>query len=593
MVPLNQFPSRVAYGVPCQISQTLPSRTEPPRGRFVSLSAEKLRGGYYTPGNLANWLSRWAIRSPTDSFLEPGCGDGAILTAAAARLRDLGCTAAALPTQVQGVELLPKEAAIARGRLVAFMGSAAREAVATADLFAWWAQSLNGKRFSAVVGNPPFIRYQSFPEPARSRAMAIMKDFGLRPNRLTNIWVPFVVLAVESLECGGRLCFVLPAELLQVSYAKQLRSFLCEKFESVNIITCNQLIFEGAEQEVLLLLADGARAAGNPNNKCAVKVVEFATLADLLASDPRFVLNKCKAKSVDTETGEKWLKYFLDAKEIGLMRALRSHRDIVDLGQLAEIDVGIVTGANSFFVLRGSELKNRKLNGLARRLISRSAHLRGAIVSDVDWMSLTERDERVHLLDIRAPKRFLSDAADAYIAEGERAGVHKGYKCSIRNPWYQVPAVWEPDAFLFRQIHDFPKLVLNAARAASTDTIHRMRSRGYAASSIVAGVYTHLTAASAEIEGRSYGGGVLELEPTEAERLLVPSGARLVDALPLSECDALLRNGRLHQILQENDSRILRGSLGLSSSECATLAGIWDKMKTRRVRRRRRTDHYS
>ena len=43
----------------------------------------KLRGGYYTPMDLAHWLCAWAIRSVDDRILEPSCGDGVFLEAAA------------------------------------------------------------------------------------------------------------------------------------------------------------------------------------------------------------------------------------------------------------------------------------------------------------------------------------------------------------------------------------------------------------------------------------------------------------------------------------------------------------------------------
>ena len=102
-----------------------------------------------------------------------------------------------------------------------------------------------------------------------------------------------------------------------------------------------------------------------------------------------------------------------------------------------------------------------------------------------------------------------------------------------------------PSCFFFRQIYDFPRLVLNECNATSTDTIHRMKSKG-PPELIVASIYTHLTAASAEIEGRSYGGGVLELEPTEAEKLLVP--AVLDGGLSVEECDRLIRAGRLAEV---------------------------------------------
>jgi hypothetical protein len=129
-------------------------------------------------------------------------------------------------------------------------------------------------------------------------------------------------------------------------------------------------------------------------------------------------------------------------------------------------------------------------------------------------------------------------------------------------------------------------MVLNQAGATSTDTIHRLKSKGAKPERVIANTYTWLTAASAEIEGRSYGGGVLELEPTEAERLLMPT--KLNGAIPLSECDKLTRAGKLNDVLEENSRIILMGHMGLSSSECEILRSIWEKMRDRRLARRRR-----
>ena len=141
------------------------------------------------------------------------------------------------------------------------------------------------------------------------------------------------------------------------------------------------------------------------------------------------------------------------------------------------------------------------------------------------------------------------------------------------------------DGFAFRQIYDFPRMVLNDSGATSTDTIHRMRSLHAEPERVIANTYTWLTAASAEIEGRSYGGGVLELEPTEAERLLMP--AQLNGAMPLPDVDQLVRAGRLDDVLEENARIVLRDHMGLTAAECTLLKGVWTKMRDRRNSRRR------
>ena len=555
-------------------------------GRFRELDPDKLRGGYYTSPHLANWLAKWAIRKRNDTVLEPSCGDGVFLEAAAARLVQLGTRGPAISDQLTGIEIIPAEAEKARSRLGPRLGLFSQESVITSDFFAWWQQS-SRPSFDVAIGNPPFIRYQTFPEPHRSRAMKIMADLGLTPNKLTNIWVPFVAAAAASLRPGGSLAFVLPAELLQVSYASQLRSFLADRFARIDIVACNELFFPKAEQEVVLLLAGGALAKPSDLNTCRVTMTQAHTVAEITDRVPTRLLEKASPKTVHHDS-EKWLKYFLTQREIALMRALHAGPVTTTLKTHASVDVGVVTGKNEFFVLSADQVDKLGLKNHMARLVSRSAHLKGAQIDGREWQSLADRDERVHLLHL-APLNGsqLSKPVAAYIDFGEEKAFHTGYKCSIRSPWYAVPSVWVPNAFVFRQIYDFPRLVLNKAKATSTDTIHRLTCKEKP-EKVISNMYTHLTAASAEIQGRSYGGGVLELEPTEAERLLAP--AHLGSALPLDECDRLIRAGRLDQVLIENDRLVLKGQMGLSLSECAMLRNIWVKMRDRRLARSRNGD---
>lgn len=558
--------------------------TAAPRGRFADLDKDKLRGGYYTTSNVAEWLCGWAIQSAQDSVLEPSCGNGSFLEAAMYRLLSLGASSTDIGKNLRGVEIIQAEADSATERLRSTVGKAADDIVCNSDFFGWWKES-EKRLFDVIIGNPPFIRYQSFPEPHRTIAMDMMGEQGLKPNRLTNIWVPFVVAATASLKAGGRLALVLPAEILQVTYAAQLRSYLTDHFERIDVIACNELFFENAEQEVVLLLADGALANASEDNICRVALTAADKVSDITDTKPEQLLKRAEAKVIRHDS-EKWLKYFLDNKQISFMRALRDADITTVLSTHASIDVGVVTGKNEFFVLSEEQVGELDIHGYTTPLVSRSVQLKGSQFNTEDWKSLAKNGDRVHLLNIgKEQLGELSERLLEYIQYGEGKEFHKGYKCSIREPWYKVPSIWVPDGFSFRQIYDFPRMVLNDSAATSTDTIHRMRSHGAVPERIIANTYTWLTAASAEIEGRSYGGGVLELEPTEAERLLMP--AQLDGAMPLNEVDHLVRLGRLDVVLEENARIILRERLGLSLSECELLKSIWVKMRDRRNSRSR------
>jgi adenine-specific DNA methylase len=554
------------------------------RSRFADLDADKLRGGYYTNKKVAEWLCGWAIKSASDVILEPSCGDGVFLEAAVHRMLALGGNSAKIISHITGVEILKSEALAAINRLMLLIGKDAEEIVHNSDFFAWL-EDYQAKDFDVIIGNPPFIRYQSFPEPYRTRAMELMVKQGLKPNKLTNIWVPFVVGAIAKLKPGGRLALVLPAEILQVTYAAQLRSFLTDHFARIDVIACNELFFEKAEQEVVLLLAEEFRASATENNICRVALTESETATEITDSNPVKLLETAEAKKICHES-EKWLKYFLSNQQISFMRALKEANNTTPFSTHGSIDVGVVTGKNAFFILTDEQIQKYGLEDYTTPVVSKSAHLKGSIISKTDWMNLSDNGARVHLLNIsREQSLKLPARLKKYIIEGERQKFQLGYKCSIRKPWYLVPSVWVPEGFAFRQIYDFPRIVLNSSGATSTDTIHRFRSNVAKPENVIANSYTWLTAASAEIEGRSYGGGVLELEPTEAERMMMPS--QLCAAMPLNETDRLVRAGRLEYVLEENARMILRDQMGLSVAECSMLKSVWTKMRDRRSARQR------
>jgi len=551
--------------------------------RFLDQDADKLRGGYYTSEPIAAWLCEWAIRTAKERILEPSCGNGVFLNAIAGRLHELGAGNSTIAAHVVGVEMDSTEADLSRSRLMASIGSRACKVVETADFFQWW-QVNKGRKFDVVVGNPPFIRYQSFPELHRKQAMSIMVELGLKPNKLSNVWAPFVVAAAASLSPGGRLGMVIPAELLQVTYAGQIRQYLIDHFARINVVACNELLFENVQQEVVLLLADGALPPLSQASQCLVSLTETRTREEITGQTPTVLFASAEPAAAQ-HNGDKWLGYFLAERELAVLHETVASGVATHLSSYATVDVGVVTGRNEFFILTASEVSDLGLKEYVRPIVSRSAQLVGSRFDRSDWHRLAREDQRVFLLDLSSTDdATLGRTVSDYVGAGERKAFHKGYKCAIREPWYVVPSVWVPDGFAFRQIYDFPRLVMNRTAATSTDTIHRLTCRSAKPETVIACTYTWLTGASAEIEGRSYGGGVLELEPNEAEKLLVP--ATLKAAMPLDECDRLVRAGRLKDVLEENARTLLMGEMGLSRNDCMLLCRIWTKMRDRRLMRR-------
>ena len=528
---------------------------------------DKLRGGYYTPAGIADFIVRWAIRTPNDSVLEPSCGDGSFLAAVQKRNHAFGCDDRC---RVIGIELDSAEAVKA---------SKYGYVVFNEDFFTHYRDSIEGTRkYDVIVGNPPFIRYQNFDERFRSVAFDLMKKHGFHPNRLTNIWLPFLLLSCEALSENGRIGMVIPAELFQVDYAAEARNYLSTHFDQLTLVTFKRLVFDDIQQEVVLLL--GEKSSTNKG----IRVVELDGLDELI-NDGLSCLERAETKQLD-HSSDKWVKYYLSNEELEILRRLNADSRISDATDLYEVNVGLVSGENDFFLLDWENVVVRGLQDEVRPIISRAEQVRGICLSEDEYIRLRGIRKRVSIfMPQDAPVEELSENARKYIAWGESKGFNKNYKCRIRKRWYIVPNSWTADAFLIRQANLYPKMILNPTGALVTDTLHKVRfHEGVDGTAVAAAFLNTYTLALSETLGRSYGGGVLTFEPGEMRRMRIPiQGA---DRLDLQRIDQLQREGRYEDILAYTDQCLLYDGLGLDEHEVAMLHSIWNKMRDRRLLRK-------
>ena len=159
------------------------------------------------------------------------------------------------------------------------------------------------------------------------------------------------------------------------------------------------------------------------------------------------------------------------------------------------------------------------------------------------------------------PRQPLNASATGYIEFGEGLGLHLRYKCKVRSPWWRVPVTTIPDLFVSYMSGSNPRIVANPARAHHLNSIHGLRVRpelrALASRTLPLLALSSYSLLSAEIEGRSYGGGVLKLEPREADRWLVPNPET-----------AMLAN-ELHGTLLNLGSKLIRSGDLAGASEIA------------------------
>ena len=532
----------------------------------------KLRGGYYTPDKISEFITDWAVQASADTVLEPSCGDGSFLNAITHRLKILGATRQEVKRNVIGVELDSIEAEKA-----AQYGTT----VVCKDFFSYFREVVDDKKkFDAIVGNPPFIRYQNFNEEYREIAFTLMNKYGFKPNRLTNIWLPFLLLSCNALKPNGRLGMVIPAELFQVDYAAEARQFLSGFFDRLTIITFKQLVFDDIQQEVVLLL--GERGC----EKHRIRIVELNNIEDLISQGQK-CLDTAEQKQLDTGK-DKWVKYYLTNEELQLLKKLDHDSRISNATDLYEVNVGLVSGENDFFILNRSVVAEHNLESTVLPIVSRSEQLKGVQLTEKDFDCLIDAGKKVFFFAPgNAEVDDLTKEQKEYIEYGEENGYNKNYKCRIRPKWYYVSSTWDADAFLIRQAHLYPRMILNKKNALVTDTLHKVRFlQGVQGECVAAAFLNTYTFALSETLGRSYGGGVLTFEPGEMRKFRIPM--RGAEQLDLSKIDCWQRKGEIDKILEYTDGVLLREGLGLTQYEINLLHSIWNKMRDRRMARKNR-----
>jgi adenine-specific DNA-methyltransferase len=294
-----------------------------------------------------------------------------------------------------------------------------------------------------------------------------LKKAGLKYTKLTNAWVSFVVGSSLLLKEKGKIGFVLPAEILQVSYAQQLREFLAHFYNKINIESFKKLVFPDIQQEVVLLLCEK-----NGTDSHLIEHLELTDASELETLD----VNKLKSpqKQIDFKSN-KWTFYFLEQEEIDFLETVARKKSIPQIADYAKVEVGITTGANDYFTVPLPVVEGYNLQEFAKPMVGRSVQVNSIIFNEEDWQRNRLTKARSHLL-IFPPKKKLNGhkGANSYISMGESMGINKGYKTGIRDDWFVVPSIRKSEALFIRRNNLYPKLILNEVGAYTTDTMHRV-----------------------------------------------------------------------------------------------------------------------
>lgn len=542
----------------------------------------KARGAFFTPPAIAQHLAAWAIQDdPNATVLDPTCGDGVFLIAAGQRLKALGRQTSDLDSQVFGIDLhsasLDEAMRVLEDEgLDAHLVASDFFAVATPDTVDAPLPYLD-----AVIGNPPFIRYQEHVGDSRQMSVEAAFKQGVRLSGLASSWAASLAHAAGFLKPDGRLAMVLPAELLTVGYAEPIRNWLRHRFERVNLVMFEKLQFHDALADVVLLLAEGRGGCD------AFSLWHVETADDLAKIRPYMQLN------VTPPASGKWSDILVPKAARGLYREVVAN-SFSTLSDYGTSELGIVTGANSFFALtEATRLQyNLEESQLVRISPPGTRHLKGATFTSSQWRQLREAGERVWLF--RPSPDDDTEARKTYTEYGESLSVDQAYKCQIRTPWWRPPLSSAPDLFFTYMSHNYPRLIANSAKAAFLNSMHGVRLKADAPAIATAALpfmcLNSVTMLGAEINGRSYGGGILKMEPREAASLPLPNADVMERAWgelapQRQSLESQLRSGKWTEVAKRVDAAVLGTGAGLAAPDIAQLLVAARERRERRLRR--------
>ncbi len=512
---------------------------------------DKETGSFYTPEELIEYMVAYAsARIQPKTILEPSAGDGRFVEP----LKRFGA-----PTSL--VEFDSVKAEVLSSEFSEYCK------VYCTD-FIKYANQCN-ERYDLIIGNPPYIAKKKVPEDQCLETEKVLEHFDLDKSIFQNLWVSFVLSSAKLLSANGAIFFVLPFEFLQVQYAEKLRTFLETKFNTIEIITFEERVFKEIEQDICLVYL-----SNEPQAKPYIQYTTFKDVSSLTPVSQSMIMRNKPLK--------KWSNCILNDEETE--KLLHLAKKFLRVSQFGAISPGIVTGANSFFVLPKEKIVKLQLppeNILP--IITRSSAIPPLLsLTLLDFENTVSKSNRTHLVNLSGlAQESFSEELTAYITQGEKDKINERYKCKKRQRWYDVPIIKKGDVCFFKRYHIIPRVIVNEAQLHTTDIIYNIRFKeDYDAASFAFCFYNSLTLALCEYNGRFYGGGVGELVPSEFKQLSIPY--KRVEAEDIKELDKMFRDkAELSTIIDYVDSVVLTG---LSNEDIQILQQIRSRYLRRRLK---------
>jgi adenine-specific DNA-methyltransferase len=379
-------------------------------------------------------------------------------------------------------------------------------------------------RFDAIVANPPYLRHHDL-----HYDFDIFAEIGrrnqVRLSRLTNIYGLFILEICRRLTDKGRAAVIVPGEWLNANFGGPIKRFLLDRelLHTLIYFSHAETVFDDALTTASILFIEKNNPSENRTHLRTIFVTEDAGIGELASvahgSPPgdESIIEQNLPIGLLRQT-DKWnhlLEHGPTVYDAGL----------VPLRTFATTRRGIATGANKFFHVRPSDLREHGISArFALPCIGRAADVAGPIFAKEDFDALVKADRRTYLVSFGDD---LSDADRAYIVKGEQKGLPDRFLLAGRNPWYKTEQ--RPPADIWAAVFGRKGLrfVWNKAAVLNLTTFHciyvneQFRNPEFIRA-LLDCLNSPLIQDLARGNRRVYGGGLLKFEPRDLLDIPVP-----------------------------------------------------------------------
>ena len=362
---------------------------------------------------------------------------------------------------------------------------------------------------------------------------------------------------MQHLNYGGSIAAILPWSFLQADYAVKVRKVLYENFRQIKLIAFNQPFFQDASERVVFLYLS------NFGNEC--KNIKIA-YSNSHKEDYQFQF--CKVND--------WLRSKIlfgsiqkDFKVIE--QDLINIYNFKSLDELCKIKIGVVTGANKFFIKNLGEWDSIRINKKhLQPIITKSTELAVEKENDLKWiLSLNESNERKHR---------------DYLNTGITKKLHLRSHCKNRKPWYSINMGSLPDAFFPYRVKEYPYLAYNFLRCTSTNSVHRIYFKNQISLNqrywLIICSLSIFSQLSFSVNCKTYGRALMKLEPGGLKNcILSPLPQKGIKKQYDSILKLILSNEKEKAV--KLSTQIVAREFGIPAHRVADCYEVYQKIKTR------------